>query len=109
MSDRIKKDGVGGSASRNTGTATGFIGGRPRNSSRDTDDTDDTDVPPISEDIEPSSLESWIEGNDYQKAAAGRRTPPIASAYGRLTYTPAAVEVPAPASARNGSNASSNP
>ena len=108
MSEIIKKYEVGGSSSGNTGKATGFIGRRPRNSSRDTDDTDDTDLPPISEDTEPSPLESWIEEYDYQKAATCRRTPPIASAYGRLTYTPATVEVPAPASARSGSNASSN-
>jgi hypothetical protein len=92
MSNSSKKDGAGGGipiTSKNTGSATGFKGLKPRDSTRDIDDPEDKDLSQTPRLVGTSPLESWINGYDNQKAASGRGTPPIASAYRRLTAVPA--------------------
>jgi len=72
---------------------TGFKGLRPRDTARDIDKFDNTNLSPTLGPTETSPLESWINEYDSGKAASGRGTPSVTSAYSRLTFV-AAVAPP---------------
>ncbi|KAH8768796.1 hypothetical protein BGZ57DRAFT_1006291 [Hyaloscypha finlandica] len=72
---------------------TGFKGLRPRDTARDIDKFDNTNLSPTPGPTETSPLESWINEYDSGKAASGRGTPSVTSAYSRLTFV-AAVAPP---------------
>jgi hypothetical protein len=76
---------------RNADSFTGFKDLTPRDAARDIDKFDNTNLSPTPGPTETSPLESWINEYDSGKAASGRGTPSITSAYSRLTFVAAVI------------------
>ncbi|KAE9366878.1 hypothetical protein N431DRAFT_487352 [Stipitochalara longipes BDJ] len=92
MSTRTKKDGIGGGAPttpENARYTTSFNFLRRQDISRDIDGFSNTIRLRTPGSLGASPLQSWIHDYDNEKAASGRGTPSVGSAFARVTYTPA--------------------
>ena len=99
MSARTKKYvGEGGSprTPANSRYGTGFDAFTPQDLSGATVDFEKANHSPRPSNLEASPLQAWIHGYDNGKVAAGRGTPSVASAFARVTYTPAATPAQSP-------------
>lgn len=96
MSNWNNKYGTGGRAPTTSSNADGFTGFKdlgPRDTARHIHRFDNINLSPTPGPTETSPLESWINEYDSGKAASGRGTPSVTSAYSRLTFV-AAVAPP---------------
>ncbi|PMD33821.1 hypothetical protein L207DRAFT_589379 [Hyaloscypha variabilis F] len=93
-----KKEGGGGTPTtpENSRYGTGFNALRQYDISGAIDDFEDANLSPRASDPEASPLQAWIHEYDTEKAASGRGVPSVASAFARVTYTPAAIPASSP-------------
>jgi hypothetical protein len=102
MSVNNKREGGGGgtpttpTTPENSRYGTGFNALRQYDISGAIDDIEDADLSPRPIDLEESPLQAWIYDYDTEKAASGRGVPCVASAFARVTYTPAATPASSP-------------
>jgi len=99
MSVRVKKDGGGYDAPttpENRRCGVGFDALRSQDISSATGDSENADSSSRPNALEASPLQAWIHEYDNEKGATGRGTPSVASAFARVTYTPAATPTPSP-------------